>query len=74
LHVVLYACRAGCLILREERRLSLFENRELRKIFGPKKVKVREDCRRLHNEELYDLYSSQKLILVIKSRRSCIGM
>jgi len=63
------------LSLREGRSLSLFENRVLRKIFGPKRVEVRGDCRRLYNEELYDLYSSQNLIFVIKSRRmSCTGM
>jgi hypothetical protein len=62
------------LSLREGRRLSLFENRVLRKIFGPKRVEVRGDCRRLY-EELHDLYSSQNPILVIKSRTmSCTGM
>ena len=69
LHIVLYACRAGSLTLREERKLSLFENRVLRKIFGPKRVEVRGDFRGPHNEEFYDLCSSQNLILVIKSRR-----
>ena len=75
MHVVLYACRAGSVTLREECRLSVFENRVLRKIFGPKRVQVRGDCRRLHNEELYDLYSSRNLILVITSRKmSCTAM
>jgi hypothetical protein len=47
----------------------LFENRVLRRIFGPKRDEVRGEWRRLHNEELNDLYSSPYIILVIKSRR-----
>jgi hypothetical protein len=55
--------------LREEQRLRVFENRVLRRIFGPKRDEVTGDWRRLHNEELNDLYSSPNIIRVIKSRR-----
>jgi hypothetical protein len=54
--------------LREKHRLRVFENTVLRKIFGPKRDEVRGEWRRLHNEELYDLYSSPNIIRVIKSR------
>jgi hypothetical protein len=47
----------------------LFENRELRRIFGPKREEVTGDCRKLHNEELHNLYSSPNIIRIIKSRR-----
>jgi hypothetical protein len=55
--------------LREEHRLRLFENRVLRRICGSKRDEVTGEWRRLHNEELYDLYSSVNIILVMKSRR-----
>ena len=48
------------LTLREERRLRVFENRVLRKIFGPKRDEVTGEWRKLHNKELNDLYSSPK--------------
>jgi hypothetical protein len=54
--------------LREEYRLGVFENRVLRKILGPKRFKVTGEWKRLHNEELYDLYSSPNIIRVIKRR------
>jgi hypothetical protein len=54
--------------LKEERRLKLFENRVLRRIFGPKRDEIGE-LRKLHNEELSDLYSSPNIIRMIKSRR-----
>jgi hypothetical protein len=47
----------------------VFENKVLRRIFGPKRDEVTEGCRKLHNEELRDLYSSQSIIRIIKSRR-----
>jgi hypothetical protein len=55
--------------LREELRLRVFENRVLRRIFGPRGEEVTEEWRKLHNEELNDLYSSPKIFRVIKSRR-----
>jgi hypothetical protein len=58
------------LTLREERRLWVLENRVLRRIFGTKRDDVRRELRRLHNEELNDLYSSTNIVRVIKSRRT----
>ena len=64
--VVLYGCETWSLTLREERRLRMFENRVLRRIFGPKREEVTGEWRRLHNEELYGLYCSSNIIGVIK--------
>jgi hypothetical protein len=69
LPVVLYECGTWSLILREERRLGFVENRVLRRIFGPKRDEVTVEWRKLHNEDLYALYSSPNIIRVIKSRR-----
>jgi len=69
LPVVLYGCETWSLTLREERKLRVFENRVWRKIFGPRRDEVTEEWRRLHNEELNDLYSSPNIVRVIKSRR-----
>jgi hypothetical protein len=57
--VVLYGCETWSLILREEHRLRIFQNRVLRRIFGPKSDKVTRGWRKLHNEELHKLYSLQ---------------
>jgi hypothetical protein len=59
LPVVLYGCETWSLTLREECRLRVFENRVLRRIFGPKRDEVTGEWRRLHNKELYALYFSQ---------------
>jgi hypothetical protein len=55
--------------LREEHRLKVFENRILRRIFGPKRVEVAGEWRKLHSEDLHNLYSSPNIIRQIKSRR-----
>jgi len=67
--VVLYGCETWSLTLREERRLRVFENRVLRRIFGSKRDEVTREWRKLHNEELNNLYSSPNIVRVIKSRR-----
>jgi len=69
LSVVLYGCETWSLTLRVERRLKVFENRVLRRIFWPKRGKVTREWRKLHNEELNDLYSSPNIVRVIKSRK-----
>jgi hypothetical protein len=68
LPVVLYGCETWSLTLKEEHRLRVFENRVLRRIFGPKRDEVKGEWRKLHNEELRDLYSSPSIIRIIKSR------
>jgi len=65
----LYGCETWSLTLREERKLTVFENMVLRRIFGPRRDEVTGEWRRLHNEELNDLYSSPSIVRVIKSRR-----
>jgi hypothetical protein len=67
LSVVLYGCETWSLTLGEEHGLRVFENRVLRKIFGPKRE---EDgsWRKLHNDDLRSLYSSPNIVRVIKSR------
>jgi hypothetical protein len=80
LPVILYGCETWSLTLRVERRLGAFENRVLRRIFGPKRDEVTGEWRKLHNEELHILYSSPNIIRQIKSRRirwaghmACLG-
>ena len=68
LRVVFCGCETWSLTLREERRLTVFENRVLRRIFGPKRDEVTGEWRRLHNEELSDLYSLPIIIRVFKSK------
>ena len=69
LPVVLYGCEAWSLTLREERKLRVFENMVLRRILEPRRDEVTGERRRLHIEELNDLYSSPNIVWVIKSRR-----
>ena len=67
--VVLYGCETWSLALREERKLRVFENRVLRRVFGLKRTDVIREWKKLHNEELIDLYSSPNIVRAIKSRR-----
>jgi hypothetical protein len=69
LPAVLYGCETWSPTLREEYRLRVFENRVLRRIFGPKGDEVTRDWRKQYNEELNDLYSSLNIVRMIKSRR-----
>ena len=66
LPLVLYECETWSLTLWEERKLRVFENMVLRRIFGPRRHEVTGEWRRLHNEELNDLYSSPNIVRVIK--------
>jgi hypothetical protein len=67
--VVLYGCETWSLTVREEHKLRVFENRVVRRIFGPKWEGVTGGWRKLHDEELHNLYSSPSIIRIIKSRR-----
>jgi hypothetical protein len=69
LPVVLYGCETRSLTLREEQRLRVFENRVLRRICGPKRDEVTGGWRKLHNEELHNLYCLPSAIRIINSRR-----
>jgi len=71
--VVLYGCETWSFTLREERRLTVFENRVLSRIFGPKSDEVTGEWEKLNNEELNDLYLSISIVRVIKSRRIRLG-
>ena len=65
----MHGCETWSLTLREERKLRVFENMVLRRIFGRRRDEVTGEWRRLHNEELNDLFSSPSIVRVIKSRR-----
>jgi hypothetical protein len=69
LPVVLYGCATWSVTLREEHKQRIFEDRVLRRLFGPKRDGVTGGWRKLHNEELHNLYSSSSIIRIIKSRR-----
>jgi hypothetical protein len=69
LPVVLYGCESWSLILREECRQRVFDNRLLRRIFGPKRDEVTGEWRKLHNKELCSLYFSPDIIRIIQSGR-----
>jgi hypothetical protein len=69
LPVGLYGCETWSLKLREEHRLRVLENRVLGRTFGPKRDDVKGEWRKLHNEELHDLYSSPSIIRIIKMWR-----
>jgi len=69
LPVVLYGCETWSLTLREERRLRVFQNRKLRRVFGPKRDEVKGEWRKLYNDELKELYSTPNILRVVKSRR-----
>jgi hypothetical protein len=66
--LVIYVCETWSLTLRDEHRLGVFENRGLRRMFGPKRDEMMEGCRKLHNE-----YSLPSIIRVIKSRRMYVA-
>jgi len=65
---ILCGCETWSLTLKDERKLRVFENMVSRRIFGPRRDEVTGEWRRLHNEELNDLYSSPNIVRVIKSR------
>ena len=73
LPVVLCKCETWSRTSSEERKLRVFENRAMRRIFGPKREEVSGECRRLHEEELNDLCSTPIIIRVIKSRKRWAG-
>jgi len=67
--IVLFGCETWSLTLREERKLRVFENMVLRRIFGPRREEETGEWGRLHNEEINDLYSSPNIVRMLKSRR-----
>jgi hypothetical protein len=66
---VLYGCETWSVTLRDKHRVRVFENRVLRRIFGPKRDAVTGKCRKLHNQKLHNFYSSPNIIRQIKSSR-----
>ena len=71
--VVLYGCETWSLTLREERKLRVFENMVLRRMFGPREEEVTGEWRRMHSEELNDLYSSPNIVRMIKMEKNEMG-
>jgi hypothetical protein len=69
LPVVFYGCETWSLTLRKERRVRVFESRVLRRVFGPRRDEVTGEWRKLHNEELNELYSLPNIVRVVKSRK-----
>jgi hypothetical protein len=69
LYRVLYGCETWYLTLRVEHSLKVFENKVLRRLFGPKRDEIMGDLRKLHNQELHNLYSFRNIIRIIKSTR-----
>jgi len=69
LPIVLYGCETWSLTLREKHRQRVFENRVLRRTFGPKGVNVTGEWKKLHNEEIYEMYCSPNIVWVMKLRR-----
>jgi len=65
----LYGCETWSLTIREKRRPRVFQNRLLRRIFGPRRYEVTVEWRNLYNKEINDLYSSPNIVLMIKPRR-----
>jgi len=70
LPLILYGCETWSLTLREECRLRVFKNRVLRRILGPKSDEVTGQWRKLHKEELNDLYCSPNIVLGDKIERN----
>jgi hypothetical protein len=65
----LYGCETWSLTLREERRLRVFENKVLRRVFRPTRDEVTGECRKLYNKKLNDLYSLPNIVWVVESRQ-----
>jgi len=71
--MVVYGCETWSLTLREERRLRVFQNRVLRRIYGSKREEVIGEWRKIHTEKLNDMYSAPNIVRVIKSRLRWTG-
>jgi len=72
--VVLYGCETWSLILWKEGRLRVFENRVLRRVFGTKRDGVKEELRKLHNEEHRKMYPLPNIVWVVKSNVQCVAV